>query len=169
MAKDLNINREIRAPQVRVIDAEGKQLGVISLAEALAEAGRVNLDLVEVAPAANPPVCKIMDYGKFRYQQSKKLALAKKSQSTIQVKEMRIRPKTEAHDLEVKIKHIRKFLEQGDKVKITMMFRGREIAYTENGRRIMESVKESLAEISQVDQYPKLEGRNMVMILSPKK
>jgi len=152
-----------------VIDAEGKQLGVISLAEALAEAGRVNLDLVEVAPAANPPVCKIMDYGKFRYQQSKKLALAKKSQSTIQVKEMRIRPKTEAHDLEVKIKHIRKFLEQGDKVKITMMFRGREIAYTENGRRIMESVKESLAELSQVDQYPKLEGRNMVMILSPKK
>ncbi len=152
-----------------MIDAEGKQLGVISLAEALAEAGRVNLDLVEVAPAANPPVCKIMDYGKFRYQQSKKLALAKKSQSTIQVKEMRIRPKTEAHDLEVKIKHIRKFLEQGDKVKITMMFRGREIAYTENGRRIMESVKESLAEISQVDQYPKLEGRNMVMILSPKK
>ena len=152
-----------------MIDAEGKQLGVISLAEALAEAGRVNLDLVEVAPAANPPVCKIMDYGKFRYQQSKKLALAKKSQSTIQVKEMRIRPKTEAHDLEVKIKHIRKFLEQSDKVKITMMFRGREIAYTENGRRIMESVKESLAEISQVDQYPKLEGRNMVMILSPKK
>jgi len=152
-----------------VIDAEGKQLGVIPLADALAEAGRVNLDLVEVAPAANPPVCKIMDYGKFRYQQSKKLALAKKSQSTIQVKEMRIRPKTEAHDLEVKIKHIRKFLEQGDKVKITMMFRGREIAYTENGRRIMESVKESLAEISQVDQYPKLEGRNMVMILSPKK
>jgi translation initiation factor IF-3 len=152
-----------------VIDAEGKQLGVIPLADALAEAGRVNLDLVEVAPAANPPVCKIMDYGKFRYQQSKKLALAKKSQSTIQVKEMRIRPKTEAHDLEVKIKHIRKFLEQSDKVKITMMFRGREIAYTENGRRIMESVKESLAEISQVDQYPKLEGRNMVMILSPKK
>ena len=152
-----------------MIDAEGKQLGVIPLADALAEAGRVNLDLVEVAPAANPPVCKIMDYGKFRYQQSKKLALAKKSQSTIQVKEMRIRPKTEAHDLEVKIKHIRKFLEQGDKVKITMMFRGREIAYTENGRRIMESVKESLAEISQVDQYPKLEGRNMVMILSPKK
>ncbi|MCK9231686.1 MAG: translation initiation factor IF-3 [Syntrophales bacterium] len=152
-----------------MIDAEGKQLGVIPLADALAEAGRVNLDLVEVAPAANPPVCKIMDYGKFRYQQSKKLALAKKSQSTIQVKEMRIRPKTEAHDLEVKIKHIRKFLEQSDKVKITMMFRGREIAYTENGRRIMESVKESLAEISQVDQYPKLEGRNMVMILSPKK
>ena len=152
-----------------MIDAEGKQLGVIPLADALAEAGRVNLDLVEVAPAANPPVCKIMDYGKFRYQQSKKLALAKKSQSTIQVKEMRIRPKTEAHDLEVKIKHIRKFLEQSDKVKITMMFRGREIAYTENGRRIMESVKESLAEISQVDQYPKLEGRKMVMILSPKK
>jgi len=152
-----------------VIDAEGKQLGVISLAEALAEAARANLDLVEVAPAANPPVCKIMDYGKFRYQQSKKLALAKKSQSTIQVKEMRIRPKTEAHDLEVKIKHIRKFLEQNDKVKITMMFRRREIAYTEIGRRIMESVKESLAEISSVDQHPKLEGRNMVMILAPKK
>jgi len=152
-----------------VIDAEGKQLGIISLNDALVEAGRVNLDLVEVAPAADPPVCKIMDYGKFRYQQSKKLQLAKKSQSIIQVKEMRIRPKTEEHDLEVKIKHIRKFLEQNDKVKITMMFRGREIAYADIGRKIMESVKEALADLSTVDQHPRLEGRNMIMILAPKK
>jgi len=152
-----------------VIDAEGKQLGIITLNDALAEAVRVNLDLVEVAPAADPPVCKIMDYGKFRYQQSKKLQLAKKSQSIIQVKEMRIRPKTEEHDLEVKIKHIRKFLEQNDKVKITMMFRGREIAYADIGRKIMESVKEALADLSTVDQHPRLEGRNMIMILAPKK
>jgi translation initiation factor IF-3 len=152
-----------------VIDSEGKQLGIISFNDALAEATRVNLDLVEVAPAADPPVCKIMDYGKFRYQQSKKLQLAKKSQSIIQVKEMRIRPKTEEHDLEVKIKHIRKFLEQNDKVKITMMFRGREIAYADIGRKIMESVKEALADLSTVDQHPRLEGRNMIMILAPKK
>ena len=165
----MRVNREIRSQTVRVVSEEGQSLGILTLDEAIAHAERAGLDLVEVSANADPPVCKIMDYGKFRYQQSKKLALAKKSQSTIQVKEMRIRPKTEAHDLEVKIKHIRKFLEQSDKVKITMMFRGREIAYTENGRRIMESVKESLAEISQVDQYPKLEGRNMVMILSPKK
>ena len=152
-----------------MIDAEGKQLGIISLNDALVEAGRVNLDLVEVAPAADPPVCKIMDYGKFRYQQSKKLQLAKKSQSIIQVKEMRIRPKTEEHDLEVKIKHIRKFLEQRNKVKITMMFRGREIAYTELGRKIMEDIKETLANEAAIDQHPRLEGRNMIMIISPKK
>jgi len=132
-------------------------------------AAKNGLDLVEVAPNSVPPVCRVMDYGKYRYQQSKKLQDAKKSQTTIQVKEIRIRPKTEEHDLEVKIKHIRKFLSQGDKVKISMMFRGREIAYTEIGRRMMEEIKAALEGISIIDQQPRLEGRNMIMIVSPKK
>ena len=148
---------------------EGNQLGVIALADALAEAAKAGLDLVEVSPTAAPPVCRIMDYGKFRYQQSKKVQISKKSQTVIQVKEIRLRPKTEEHDLEVKIKHIRKFLEQRNKVKITMMFRGREIAYTELGRKIMEDIKETLADGAAIDQHPRLEGRNMIMILSPKK
>lgn len=152
-----------------MIDAEGKQLGILSLSDALAEAAKGGLDLVEVAPTSTPPVCRILDYGKFRYQQSKKLQDAKKSQTTIQVKEIRLRPKTEAHDLQVKIKHIRKFLDQHDKVKITMMFRGREIAYADMGKKIMEDIREALAEFSIVEQQPRLEGRNMIMILAPKK
>lgn len=165
----MRINREIRAATVRVIDAEGTQLGILALADALAEAAKGGFDLVEVAPNSTPPVCRIMDYGKFRYQQSKKLQDAKKSQTVIQIKEIRLRPKTEAHDLQVKIRHVRKFLEQRDKVKITMMFRGREIAYAELGRKIMEAIKESLADGAVIEQHPKLEGRNMIMILAPKK
>ena len=152
-----------------MIDAEGKQLGILSLSDALAEASRGGLDLVEVAPTSVPPVCRILDYGKFRYQQSKKLQDAKKSQTTIQVKEIRLRPKTEIHDLQVKIKHVRKFLDQHDKVKITMMFRGREIAYADMGKKIMEDIREALAEVSIIEQQPRLEGRNMIMILAPKK
>lgn len=154
---------------VRVIDMEGQQLGVISLTDALAEAAKAGLDLVEVSPTAAPPVCRIMDYGKFRYQQSKKVQVSKKSQTVIQVKEIRLRPKTEEHDLEVKVKHVRKFLEQHNKVKISMMFRGREIAYTDIGRKIMEDIKNTLADDCVIDQQPKLEGRNMIMIISPKK
>ncbi|MBA4423974.1 MAG: translation initiation factor IF-3 [Syntrophus sp. (in: bacteria)] len=169
MAKDLRINREIRAASVRVINMDGEQLGVISLTEALAEAAKASLDLVEVSPTATPPVCRIMDYGKFRYQQSKKVQVSKKSQTVIQVKEIRLRPKTEEHDLEVKIKHIKKFLDQHNKVKISMMFRGREIAYTDIGRKIMEDLKNTLADGCVIDQQPKLEGRNMIMIISPKK
>jgi len=148
---------------------DGKQLGVISLTDALNEAVKAGLDLVEVSPTAAPPVCRIMDYGKFRYQQSKKVQVSKKSQTVVQVKEIRLRPKTEEHDLEVKMKHAKKFLEQHNKVKISMMFRGREIAYTEIGRKIMEGIKEALADACVIDQQPKLEGRNMVMVLSPKK
>ncbi len=148
---------------------DGEQLGVITLAEALAEAAKAGLDLVEVSPTAAPPVCRIMDYGKFRYQQSKKVQVSKKSQTVIQVKEIRLRPKTEEHDLEVKIKHIRKFLDQHNKVKISMIFRGREIAYTDIGRKIMEDLKNTLADGCVIDQQPKLEGRSMIMIISPKK
>lgn len=137
--------------------------------EALANAERVGLDLVEVSPTAEPPVCKIMDYGKYRYRVSKKQHDAKKSQAVIHVKEIRLRPKTEEHDVQVKVKHIKKFLEKQDKVKISILFRGREIAFTEIGRRIMNEIKSELADDCIIDQEPRLEGRNMVMIVSPKK
>ncbi len=144
-------------------------MGVISLEEALASAEKAGLDLVEVSPTAEPPVCKIMDYGKYRYKQSKKLHDAKKSQTVIHVKEIRLRPKTEDHDVQVKVKHIKKFLEKHDKVKISLMFRGREIAFTEIGRKLMEEIKSQLADDCVIDQELRLEGRNMVMIVSPKK
>jgi len=152
-----------------VIDFEGKQLGIMTLQDALRQASEAGLDLVEVAPNSSPPVCRIMDYGKFRYQQSKKMQVARKHQAVLQLKEIRLRPKTEEHDLQVKLRHIRRFLEENNKVKITMMFRGREIAYAEVGRKIMEGLMEGLGDIGTVDQQPKLEGRNMVMIVAPKK
>ena len=126
------------------------------------------MDLVEVS-ATEPPVCKIMDYGKYRYKQSKKLHDAKKSQTIIQVKEIKLKPKTEEHDVQVKVKHIKKFLKDNDKVKISMMFRGREIAFTEIGRKLMDKIKNELINECIIDQEPRLEGRNMVMIVSPKK
>lgn len=144
-------------------------MGVITLEEALAYAEKAGLDLVEVSPTAEPPVCKIMDYGKYRYKQSKKLHDAKKSQTVIHVKEIRLRPKTEEHDVQVKIKHIKKFLEKQDKVKISVIFRGREIAFTEIGRKLMDEIKGQLVDASVIDQEPRLEGRSMVMIVSPKK
>lgn len=164
----MNINEEIKAVQVRLIE-EGRQLGILPLNEALAIAAKAGLDLVEIAPNADPPVCRVMDYGKYRYQQSKKLQDARKSQTTIQIKEIRLRPKTEEHDLEVKIRHIKKFLQQNDKVKITMMFRGREIAYSDLGRKIMETIRDALDEVGAMEMQPKLEGRNMIMIMVPKK
>jgi len=163
------VNQEIKSPSVRVIDSEGNQLGIISFGDAMAEAGKAGLDLVEVAPNSSPPVCRIMDYGKFRYQQSKKLQVAKKHAATIQLKEIRLRPKTDEHDLLVKLKHIKKFLEQSNKVKVTMMFRGREIVYTDIGRAIMEEIKKEVESGCIIDQQPRLEGKNMIMILSPKK
>jgi len=169
IVKDLRINREIKSATVRVINEEGQPLGVISLDEAITNAEKVGLDLVEVSSNTEPPVCKIMDYGKYRYKQSKKIHDARKSQTVIHVKEIRLRPKTEAHDLQTKIKHIKKFLEQHDKVKVSMMFRGREIAFTEIGRKLMDQIKVALADECIMDQEPRLEGRNMVMIVSPKK
>ena len=156
-------------PSVRVIDFEGKQLGVLPIAEALAEAVKVGMDLVEVAPNSNPPVCRIMDYGKFRYQQSKKMQVARKSAATVQIKEIRMRPKIDGHDREIKIRKIKEFLEDGDKVKISMLFRGREIAYTGIGLKIMESVRDELEGVATVEQHPRIEGRSMVMVVSPKK
>lgn len=135
----------------------------------MANAERAGLDLVEVSPTAEPPVCKIMDYGKYRYRVSKKQHDARKSQAVIHVKEIRLRPKTEEHDVQVKVKHIKKFLEKQDKVKISILFRGREIAFTDIGRRIMNEIKSELVDDCIIDQEPRLEGRNMVMIVSPKK
>jgi len=141
----------------------------MTLKEALAVAAKAGLDLVEIAPTASPPVCRVMDYGKFRYQQSKKIQDARKSQTTIQIKEIRLRPKTEEHDLEVKIRHIKKFLQQNDKVKITMMFRGREITYADLGKKVMEKLRDALMDVGVIEMQPRLEGRSMIMVIVPKK
>jgi len=153
---------------VRLIDAEGKQLGVMPVREALAHAAEAHLDLVEVAPQAAPPVCRIMDYGKYKYQQSKKMQEARRRQTTIQVKEIKVRPKIEEHDMAFKLRNSRRFLEEGDKVKFAVIFRGREIAHADRGYRILAQVAEALAEVATVEQDPKLEGRSMSMILTPK-
>jgi translation initiation factor IF-3 len=168
LEKQININEKIRAPEVRVIGQEGQQLGVLSLKKALELAAQDELDLVEVAPNAEPPVCKIMDFGKFKYQQNKRTQEAKKKQTVIQVKEVKVRPKTDEHDLQVKIRHIKRFLGQKDKAKVTILFRGREIAYADQGMKVLERIREELKEESVVEQTPKMEGRNMVMILAPK-
>lgn len=163
-----NINKSIRAKEVRVIDPDGNQVGVIPIYKALATAADFGLDLVEISPNADPPVCKIMDYGRFKYEQTKKKQEAKKKQSTFQVKEIKIRPKTGEHDLQVKTGHIKKFLERKDKVKVSVIFRGREIAISEHGRELLARIIEETADISIVEQFPKFEGRIMMMVLAPK-
>ncbi len=162
------MNEKIRGPEVRVIGHDGQQLGIIAIRKALELAALEHLDLVEVAPNADPPVCKIMDYGKFKYQQNKRSQEAKKKQTVIQVKEVKIRPKTDEHDLQVKIRHIKRFLSQKDKAKVTILFRGREIAYSDQGFKVLERIKEELKEEVVIEQQPKMEGRNLVMIMAPK-
>jgi len=158
----------IRAAEVRLIGADGEQVGIMPLAEALNRAAEANLDLVEVAPQANPPVCRIMDYGKFKYLQSKKVQEARKKQTVIQVKEVKFRPKIEDHDIAFKIKNIRRFLAQKDKTKISLIFRGREIAHPQIGIDLLNRVAAELADIGTVEQAPKIEGRNLTMIIAPK-
>jgi len=158
----------IRAREVRVIDPEGNQLGVISIAKALAVAADFGLDLVEVSPNAEPPVCKIMDYGRYKYELTKRQQEAKKKQSTFQIKEIKVRPKTGEHDLQVKIGHIKRFLEKQDKVKVTVMFRGREITLSQLGRELLDKIAAETQDVALVEQSPKFEGRTIVMILSPK-
>ena len=143
-------------------------MGIVPLEEALARAAEEKLDLVEVAPKASPPVCRIMDYGKYKYMQAKKLQEAKKKQTTIQIKEVKIRPKTEEHDYQFKLRHIKRFLSEKNKAKVTIMFRGREIAHSELGLKILERIMADIEEEGIVEQSPKLEGRNMVMILAPR-
>ena len=151
-----------------MIDPDGNQIGIIPTYKALATAGDFGLDLVEISPNADPPVCKIMDYGRYKYELTKKLQEAKKKQSSFQVKEIKIRPKTGAHDLQTKIGHIKKFIGKKDKVKVTVIFRGREIMLSQRGRDLLGQIAEEIDDIAVVEQYPKFEGRSMMMILSPK-
>jgi len=166
--KDLRVNEGIKIREVRLITDDGDQRGIIPTKEALDLAQQAGLDLVEVAPKANPPVCRIMDYGKYKFEQEKKTREAKKKQKQVKLKEIRMQPKIEEHDLDFKTKHIKEFLEEGNKVKVTIRFRGREMAHTELGREVLEDVLERLEDGYQVDRKPSLEGRFMSMVLSPK-
>jgi translation initiation factor IF-3 len=158
----------IKAPEVRLIDQEGNQAGVMTLNEALALAQEAGLDLVEVAPEAEPPVCRIMDFGRYKYQQSKKAQESKKKSTVILLKEVKLRPKTAEHDYQFKLRNIRKFLSQKNKTKVSLMFRGREIAHANLAKGMLDRIVEDVADIGTVEQYPKLEGRNMTMVLAPK-
>jgi translation initiation factor IF-3 len=165
----VRVNDEIDAPQVRLIGPEGQQVGIVPLRQALAVAEEAGLDLVEIAPTANPPVCKVMDYGKYRYQEQKKAQEARAKQKQIQVKEIKIRPGTDENDYQIKLRNLRRFLIDGDKAKVTLRFRGREMAHQELGMRQLERIQHDLADIGMVEQMPKLEGRQMVMVIAPLK
>ncbi|GJM84138.1 translation initiation factor IF-3 [Paenibacillus sp. HMSSN-139] len=168
ISKEHLINDEIRAKEVRLVGAEGEQIGIKPLREALQMAIDLNLDLVNVAPTAKPPVCRIMDYGKFRYEQQKKEKEARKNQKIVDIKEVWFRANIEEHDFQTKLRNVIKFLKDGDKVKCSVRFRGREITHADIGKKILDRVKDEVAEISSVERVPKLEGRSMIMILAPK-
>ena len=153
---------------MRVVTGEGEQLGILPISEALRIAQERELDLVEVAPEAVPPVCRIMDFGKFKYQQSRRAKDARKKQTIIQVKEVKMGPKTDEHDFQFKARHVRRFLEDGNKAKVTIRFRGREMAHTELGRKLLDRMSQDMADIATIESFPKLEGRNLVMVLTPK-
>jgi len=167
--KQYLVNEEIREREVRLIDSDGTQLGIMPTKKALEIAEEKQLDLVLIAPQAKPPVCKIMDYGKFIYEQQKKEKEAKKKQKTITVKEIRITPNIDEHDLNVKAKNAEKFLKDGDKVKVTVKFRGREAEHSHLGEDVLKRFAEKLSEVGVIEKQPKLEGKNMIMILTPKK
>ncbi|MBL8447395.1 MAG: translation initiation factor IF-3 [Zoogloeaceae bacterium] len=167
--KKQRVNEEISAPEVRLIDAEGEQAGIVSLQAALNMAEEAGLDLVEIAPMAKPPVCRVMDFGKFKYQEAKRAHEAKLKQKQIQVKEVKLRPGTDENDYQIKLRNLKRFLEEGDKAKVTLRFRGREMAHQEFGLRQLERVRTDLEELGQVEQMPKMEGRQMVMVIAPKK
>ncbi len=162
------VNDRIRAPEIRLIGAEGENLGVVSPAQALEMASEVGLDLVEISPNATPPVCKIMDFGKFKYEQQKREAEARKKQKIIEVKEVKFRPNTDQHDYDVKMRNVVKFLENGDKVKVTLRFRGREMAHQKLGLELLNRVADDVTEIGKVENFPKMEGRQMVMMIGPR-
>jgi translation initiation factor IF-3 len=170
-AKDVkdtvNINERVRAKEVRLIDENGGQLGVVLTSDALRIAKERELDLVEVSPKAVPPVCKIMDYGKYKYQIAKKAQETKKKQTVIQVKEMKLGLKIEEHDLQFKLNHIKDFLKEGNKVKIVVMFRGREILHKDKGQQLAQKIMDNLKDLSNLEQQPKFDGRNIIMIFAP--
>ena len=162
------INDEIRVPQVRLIDDAGEMMGVMSAREALIRAYDLGLDLVEISPNAVPPVCKILDYGKYKYEQQKKANEARKKQKVVEIKEIKVRPNIDDHDYDVKMKQMKNFIGEGDKVKVTLRFRGREMAHQELGVKVLERIRSDLIELVKVEQMPKLENRQMVMVISPK-
>jgi translation initiation factor IF-3 len=162
------VNEAIDNPTIQLIDATGDNRGVVPTAEAMAAAVEAGLDLVEIAPNSDPPVCKILDYGKYKYQAQKKAAEARKKQRTVEVKEIKMRPNIDQHDYDVKMRSIRRFFEEGDKVKVTLRFRGREMAHQELGVQLLERVRQDTAEAAKVESEPKLEGRQMVMVLAPR-
>ncbi|MGQ9498014.1 MAG: translation initiation factor IF-3 [Desulfotomaculales bacterium] len=168
MTKDLRVNEEIRAREVRVIDTDGTQIGVIPFRDALRLAEERGLDLVEVAPQARPPVCRLMDFGRYKYEQSKREKEARKKQRIISVKEIKLRPSIEDHDFQVKAKNTMRFLKDGDKVKVTLIFRGREIVHPQLGHQLLERLAQQVQDLAIIEKQPKLEGRNMIMILAPK-
>jgi translation initiation factor IF-3 len=165
--EEYRINRMIDAPEVRLIDENGNMVGIVPLREALARAEEVGLDLVEISPTARPPVCKILDYGKFKYEAQKKAAAARKKQRVIEIKEIKMRPGIDENDYEIKMKKVREFLDEGDKVKVTLRFRGREMAHTHLATSLLERIKNDVADRAKVEQMPKLEGRQMVMVMAP--
>ena len=163
------VNDRIRVPEIRLIGAEGENIGVVTPERGIALAEDAGLDLVEISPNASPPVCKIMDFGKFKYETQKREAEARKKQKTIEVKEVKFRPNTDTHDYDVKMRNVVRFLENGDKVKVTLRFRGREMAHQNLGRDLLERVAEDIKELGKVENMPKMEGRQMVMMIGPAK
>ncbi len=166
--KGPRVNEEIKVPSIRLVDADGEMVGVVSLQEGLEMAEEVGLDLVEVSPAAEPPVCKILDYGKFKYAEQKKRNEARKKQKVIEIKELKMRPGIEEHDYQTKMRSMFRFLDEGDKVKITIRFRGREMAHQDLGMRVLDRIQQDVVEVAKIEQTPRTEGRMMTMVLAPK-
>ena len=167
--KTQRVNEEITALEIRLVGVEGEQLGIFSARQALQMAEEAGVDLVEIAPMATPPVCRLMDFGKFKYQEAKRLAEAKKKQKVVEVKEIKFRPGTDENDYQIKLRNTIKFLQDGDKAKITLRFRGREMAHQEIGMRVLERIKLDLDQHALVEQFPKMEGRQLIMVLAPSK
>jgi translation initiation factor IF-3 len=166
--KGPRVNEEIKVPSIRLVDADGEMVGVVSLQEGLEMASEVGLDLVEVSPAAEPPVCKILDYGKFKYAEQKKRNEARKKQKVIEIKELKMRPGIEEHDYQTKMRSMFRFLDEGDKVKITIRFRGREMAHQDLGVRVLDRIQQDVGDIAKIEQTPRTEGRMMTMVIAPK-
>src|SRR3990172_7865896 len=164
----MRVNEQISVPEVRLIDETGENVGVVAKAEALRRAEEVGLDLVEISPSADPPVCKILDYGRFKYADQKKKAEARKKQKTIDIKEIKMRPNIDQHDYDVKMRSILRFIAEGDKVKVTMRFRGREMVHQDLGLKVLDRVRDQLLEVAKIEQFPRVEGRQMVMIMAPR-
>lgn len=162
------VNEEIRAPQVRLIDEDGEMQGVMTARDAIFRAQQAGLDLLEISPNASPPVVKILDFGKYKYEQQKKKNEAKKKQKVVELKEVKVRPNIDENDYQVKMRHMKEFIAEGDKVKVTLRFRGREMAHTELGAKVLERIRNEMGEIIKVEQFPKMENRQMIMVLAPK-